>query len=210
MTIDSKRAEDDLAFMRAIVEDHGTGDGSFGILYLAAGILYGLQCLLNAALLGADFPVSTLVWLAVGWLPTVLFMIVIFYNAWKHRAQPIGTGTTKRALGAAFAGAGIANVVLALVFGWVAYQKRDWSIWLLYPVIVCALQGAIWFAVSLLRRRFWQGLTSIGWFVSALALGFLLNQTQAYLLALGIALFVCMTLPGFVMLRSSAQNRAKT
>jgi len=202
MTIDPKTAENDLAFMRALVDDQSSGNRSFGINYLAAGVLYGLQCILNALLLASATPVSTLIWLVLGFLPTMLFLCVNFYTIWQNRSQPFGTGTTKRAVNAAFAGAGIANLILALIFGWVAYGRGDWSIWLMFPVVVCALQGAIWFTASILRRRAWQGLTAFGWFISAIILGLLIDQTNEYLLALGVVLLLCMGLPGFIMLRS--------
>ncbi len=202
MTINPQKAEDDLAYMRALIKDDGSDNRKFGIIYMSAGILYGLQCIANGVLLLDMFPVSPLAWMAVGWLPTILFLIVLFYYIWRDRAQPFGTGTTKRALNAVFAGAGIANLVLAVVFGWVAYQKRDWAIWLLYPVVVCALQGAVWFAAAILRRRIWQGLTALGWFASAATLGLLVSQTLTYILVLGLALFACMAIPGFIMIRS--------
>ncbi|MFT5775731.1 hypothetical protein [Hyphomonas sp.] len=116
----------------------------------------------------------------IGIVPTALFMAVIFYQGWRKRIRSAGAGTTSRAVKAAFTEAGIATIVMALVFGWVAYQRQDWSIWFLYPVVVCALQGA----------------TAIGWFAAAACLGLLIDQTQTYLLALGVALIICMALPG--------------
>lgn len=39
--------EDDLAFMRAIVEGGGRTPMTLAICYLAGGLLYGLQCLFH-------------------------------------------------------------------------------------------------------------------------------------------------------------------
>jgi len=206
MTIDPKTAESDLAFMRALVADDGSHNRNFGYIYLLAGLLYGAQCLLNWALLISDAEVSPLIWMAVGWLPTILFIVLMVHNSWQNRANPYGTGTTKRAVGAAFTGAGAANAVLALIFGWVAYQKRDWSIWLLFPLVVCALQGAVWCATAILRRNMWHGLTAIGWFLSAIILGLFIDNTLIYVLVLGVALLVCMALPGLIILRVSTRN----
>jgi len=209
MNIDPKRAQDDLAFMRALVKDDGSHNRNFGFIYLVAGALYGLQCILNWALLVTTAEVSPLIWMIVGWGPTLLFLIMITHNSWKMRANPYGSGTTKRAVGAAFTGAGIANLVLALIFGWVAYQKRDWSIWLLFPVVVCALQGAVWFATGILRRQVWHGVTAMGWFASAVSLGVLIDNVPAYVLVLGLALFAFMALPGLIILRLSAKTGSK-
>ena len=206
MTLDVKSAEADLAFMRALVDDDGSHNRNFGFIYLIAGVLYGAQCLLNWALLVTDAQVSPLIWMLVGWLPTLLFLIMIFHNSWKNRANPYGAGTTKRAVGAAFTGAGMANLVLAIIFGWVAYQKRDWSIWLLFPLVVCALQGAIWLATAILRRHIWHGINAIGWFVSAIVLGLFIDNIPAYVLSLGVALLAFMALPGLLIFRASKQT----
>jgi hypothetical protein len=192
--------------MRALVAEDGSHNRNFGFIYLIAGVLYGAQCLLNWALLVTDAQVSPLVWMLVGWLPTLLFLIMIFHNSWKNRANPYGTGTTKRAVGAAFTGAGMANLVLALIFGWVAYQKRDWSIWLLFPLVVCALQGAIWLATAILRRHIWHGANAIGWFVSAIVLGLFIDNIPAYVLSLGVALLAFMALPGLLIFRANKQT----
>jgi hypothetical protein len=206
MNIDPKTAESDLAFMRALVADDGSHNRNFGYVYLLAGLIYGTQCLLNWVLLISEAEVSPLIWMAVGWLPTILFIVLIIHNSWQNRTNPYGTGTTKRAVGAAFTGAGAANAVLAIVFGWVAYQKRDWSIWLMFPLVVCALQGAVWCAIAILRRNFWHGLTAVGWFFSAIILGLFIDNTLTYVLLLGVSLLVCMALPGFIILRASKRT----
>lgn len=209
MNPDPTNVESDLAFMRALVKDDGSHNRNFGYIYLIAGVLYGVQCLLNWTLLVVDAQVSTLVWMLVGWVPTIIFLFLIFQNSWKHRDNPYGTGTTKRAVGAAFTGAGIANAVLALIFGWVAYQKQDWTIWLLFPMVVCALQGAIWVATGILRRNVWHGLIATGWFVSAIILGLCIDNVNAYVFVLGVALLGCMALPGLIILRASARMTSK-
>jgi hypothetical protein len=203
MTTDVDKAKEDLAFLRAIVEDQGGNNKSFGIVYGSAGALYGLQCVANWALLASDTPAPTIVWMLVGWLPTILFLAINFAFVWKDRKAPFGTGASRRALNAAFAGAGISNLILALIFGFIAYQRRDWSIWFLYPVVVCALQGAVWFMAAILFRRSWYGLSAAGWFVAAILLGMFIEQTHTYLLVLGLALFLLMGLPGYIMLRGA-------
>ena len=206
MKLDSENAKEDLAFMRALVSETGGEGRSFGIIYLAAGLLYGLQCILNFVLLEGVIPPSQSLWLVVGILPTVLFLIVNFGFVWKERAKPFGVGANKRAINAAFAGGGLANLTLALIIGWVAYQRRDWAIWFLFPIVVCAFQGALWFAAAFIRRRMWYGITAIGWFISSVTLGLVLNQVSAYILSLGIILLVCMALPGYIIMTGSVEQ----
>lgn len=211
MIMNAETARDDLAFMRAIVSEDGSYERGFGLVYGAAGVFYGLQCLINGWMLMAAINASTAVWLTVGFLPTVLFLGVLAYNSWQRRGQPaFGTGASKRALNGAFAGAGIANLVLAALFGWVAYARQDWTIWFLYPVVVAALQGAIWYAATVIRRRFWTGVTAAAWFAATVVLGLLIDDTNAYITALGVVLLVCMALPGYLILRSSAGTNSAT
>ena len=209
MTMNADTARDDLAFMRALVSEDRNYERGFGLVYGAAGVLYGLQCLINGWMLMAAVSAPAAVWMALGTVPTVLFVFVIIYNFWQRRGQPaFGTGASKRALNGAFAGGGLANLVLAALFGWVAYAREDWTIWFLYPVVVAALQGAIWYAATVIRRRFWTGVTATGWFASTVVLGLLIDDTNAYIMALGVVLLLCMALPGHLIIRSSSENNS--
>ena len=55
-------------------------------------------------------------------------------------------------LWAVFASVGIANAVMAMVFGFAAYQRGDFSLYLFFPVVVCAFQGAVWCAIAMIQR----------------------------------------------------------
>ena len=204
MTIEPTSAEGDLAFMRAIVEETGTHDRSLGINYTAAGLLYGAQCLANGVLLLGEIEASAMVWLAIGILPTVLFIMVNVYSVWKARENPMGVGTAKRAMSAAFAGGGIAILILASIFGLIAYERGDWTIWMLFPIVVCAFQGAIWFTATIIKRKLWYGVTAFGWFASTFVLSVFTNDVPAFVISMGAVLFLLMALPGIIILRATS------
>lgn len=71
MAISKETAQEDLAFMRALVSEDGGWERGFGLVYGAAGILYGLQCLINGWMLMAEVAAPSAVWLAVGTVPTL-------------------------------------------------------------------------------------------------------------------------------------------
>lgn len=206
MSLDPETAREDLAFMRALVDESPTSDRSTGIVYGAAGLLYGLQCLLNYVLLAGHVPASQTVWLAIGILPTVIFLAINIAFVWRQRETPFGTGAAQRALQAVFAGGGIANAILAVLIGWIAYQRQDWSIWFLFPVVVCAFQGAVWFAAMVIRRRSWYGAIAFGWFISTIVLGLLIDHLNTYILSLGFVLVICMGIPGYIMHRNAVSE----
>lgn len=206
MTIEQTSAEGDLAFMRAIVEERGSHDRSFGINYAAAGLLYGVQCLLNGWLLLGEIEAPAMVWLAIGILPTVLFIMVNVFSVWKARENPMGVGTARRAMTAAFAGGGIAILILASIFGMIAFERDDWTIWMLFPIVVCAVQGAIWFTTTMIKRELWHGVTSFGWFASCFVLSVFTTDVAAFVVAMGAVLLLLMALPGMLILRATSNQ----
>ena len=203
MNDDAKSASEDLAYMRALVDERGKGFKSGGSLYAAAGLIYGAQCLLTWPTVAGFITFSAFVSLIIGVLPTVLFLALLAYYLWRDRKQMQIKGTASRAIASAFAGAGLANISLVIVFATAAYQRHDFSIWLFYPVVVCALQGAVWYAIAQIQRRIWMGVVATGWLLTAVASGFLIPSPDQYLLLLGLALIALMAIPGYLMMQSA-------
>jgi hypothetical protein len=109
-----KTAQDDLAFMRALVETNGGFQRSFGEAYFAAGLCYGVQMLLHAIqMLGwiGDGAVG----LAIGLGPTVVFIALLTWIIARGSRQPTGHGVVSRAVGAMFGAVGAANLALIAV-----------------------------------------------------------------------------------------------
>jgi|GEM_PF-184186 hypothetical protein len=198
----------DLAFVRSFAGEGPRAQASAGLVFFWAGLLYGLQTLVYAAIeahwLRIVPPFG--LWLAIG--PTLPFLAVIGYVAWRDRKGKGGVAT--RALTASYTSAGLMNLVIAVTFGGLALSRQSTAIWLLYPAVICAMQGAVWYAASLIRRRLWLGIVSAGWFVTTLALTLLMSQVAAYLLWLGLALLGLMAVPGYVMMRIAAREGAMT
>lgn len=198
----TKQAQANLAFLKALVEEGGRSQMAGGTVFLAGGLLYGLQCLVQWAQARGAVHLSGGAMLAFVVSITVAFLIVLGVVLWRERKtaqHAVGT----RALNAAFGGSGLANLVLCCVFGLVAMREHSLTIWLLYPVTLSVVMGAAWYVAFMIRRRLWLAAVAAGWYATAVGLAFLVERPTDFVLALGVALLLLMALPGGVMVRSA-------
>ncbi len=205
MTDPIKTAQDDLAFMRSLVEHGGRAGTSGGSVFLAAGLLYGLQCLFHWGQMRGWIDAPDLVNLLFSAGPTAAFLVILCVVLWRDRKRT-ETGSQSRAVQGMFAGIGLANLVMVAVFAVNAARQQDFQIWLFYPAVIFALQGAAWFAVWQVRRRGWLGAVALGWLAASLALGLSIDALERYILIAALSLLLLMALPGAVMMRLARQN----
>ncbi|MEN3748918.1 hypothetical protein TPR58_17210 [Sphingomonas sp. HF-S3] len=202
----TERARDDLAFVRALVSEGGQAQASLGRALVAGGLCYGLQSLVQWLFaLGVAAP--DWLQLAVGVLPTVIFITLLVVLMQRDKAQS-QHGVATRALNAAFGGAGLAAMTTAFVFGYLSWRLGEFRIFLFHPMMVCVVQGTVWYIAFAIRRRGWLGLVSAGWFLVAVGLGLLLGTGDSalihwFVLLIGLALLGLMALPGWILMRSA-------
>jgi hypothetical protein len=194
-------AQDDLAFMRALVERPGNFQRSFGEAYFAAGLCYGVQMLLHAAQ-GAGWIADGPIGLVIGIGPTVVFLVLLAWITYRHRGEASG-GVVSRAVGAMFAATGLANLVLICVIGSVAWREQSLTIWLIYPCTVIVLQGMAWLVMYALRRKIWFAVVGLGWFVTAIGMGLTVATPPAFIAISGVGFLAFMLVPGWVMMRQA-------
>jgi hypothetical protein len=204
-----KTAQDDLAFLRTIAEG-GTG-GGMGVpgsaLYGSAGVLYGIQCLSYYVQEKGLILLSSTANIVMAWAPTLIFLVLMTIVIVLDRKKP-AVGVTSRAVNSAFAGVGLANLALVIVFASAAARNHDFRYWLFHPAVVFVLQGAVWYVVFTLRKRLWMALVAAGWLVSGVALGMLIDHADLYLLIATLSLFLLMAVPGFGMMRQALRTAA--
>jgi len=203
-----KTVQDDLAFLRDLAEGGAERSGlgaAGGALYGAAGLLYGLQTLSYYAQERGWAHLSPLANLVIAWAPTLIFLVLMTIVIIIDRKQP-RRGIASRAVNAAFAGTGIANLALVLIFAAAAARNHDFRYWLFHPAVVFVLQGAVWYVIFVLRKRLWIALVAIGWLASGVALGLLIHRPDLYLLIATFGLFAFMMVPGFHMMRQALRQ----
>lgn len=201
--------EDDLAFLRSVVQGSGSTRLAGSSALLAGGLLYGVQSLFH---LGQFYGVihwpgwATLIFLTA---ITAAFLAVLVWAINRDRMAGFTGTTANRAVNAVFGGAGLANMAMIIVFGAGVARTGELSIWLYYPAVIFAFQGAAWYVAWMLGRQTWRAFASAGWFAASIALGLLNEQPGPYLMVCAAALFLLLALPGWLMMREAAQARAK-
>lgn len=197
--------EDDLAFMRAIVEGGGRPPMTLAICYLAGGLLYGLQCLFHVGQVLGVIRWPDLANLIFVVMITVSFLAVLTWAILRDRkCGPANRGPlATRSLNAAFSATGMANTAVIIVFAVGAMRDNDFAIWLYYAAIVFALQAAAWYMAWMLKRKGWMLAVALGGWATAVALGLLVRQPVAYLGVCTVALFALFALPGWIMFRDA-------
>ncbi len=197
--------EDDLAFMRSILERGGPPPMTLAICYLAGGLLYGLQCLFHVGQVAGliQWPdlanLAFVVGISASFLSVLTWAILRDRRTGGARRGPMAT----RTLSAAFNATGMANLAVIIVFGVGAYRDQDFAIWLYYAAIVFALQSAAWFMAWTLKRKGWMLATALGGWVAAVTLGVLVREPVWYLGVCTLACFLLFALPGWVMFRDA-------
>ena len=178
-----------------------------GVLYLAGGLLYGLQCLFHlgqaAGVIRWPGPIS----LAFVTGVTVAFLLVMAWAIREDRKRPKASPVVTRTLNAAFSGAGMANLAIVIVFGFGSARDQDFAVWLYYPAMIFALQSAAWYVAWTLKKKGWMLAASIGGWATAVALGLLVREPLAYLLVATAALFLLFAGPGWIITREALKAR---
>lgn len=202
MTANTQSAQDDLAYMRTVVEQGGRPRMAGALIYMAAGLIYGAETLVHwgqSIGLVRFSDQATLAFVAACSLLFVLVMVVLLA---RDKTKGVGSGTGSRALNAAFGGAGLANIALMAIFGVNAWRQNDMLIWMLYPCVVFALQGAAWYVAFMLRRKVWMLTVSLGCLVTAVVMGLVLGSST-FVLVTALACFAWLAAPGAIMARDA-------
>lgn len=203
MTVKAETAQDDLAYMRKLVEQGGRPRMAGALIYMAAGLIYGTQTLILWGPAAGLYTLSAQATWGVIIGASALFVGVMVWLIGRERktAKP-GMATGSRALNAAFGGAGLANIALMVIFGVNAWRQRDYLVWELYPCVVFALQGAAWYVAYMLSRKVWMLTVALGCLATATVMGLLVG-TPTFALVAALACFAWLAAPGAIMARDA-------
>src|SRR5215469_7156435 len=203
MNADPQSARDDLAFLMSLVGDDGqSGTRQFGVIYFLSGLIYGGQMILHALTYLGVIPDGDPWQPLIGIGPTVIFIPLIIWANIKAARTRQASGPVSRAVFAVFGTIGLANILLAVIVGSVALREHSLTIWLIFPCCVFILQGICWLFAMIMRRKNWFGLVALGWIATGIAMALSITSLGWYVVFGGLGLWLCMALPGFVMMRT--------
>jgi hypothetical protein len=194
-------ALDDLAYLRGLVQSGAELQRPMGEGYVVAGVCYGVQMLLH---LGQAFGLvgdQGALGLAIGLGPTVVFVILVTWLSIRNRATRNRGNVVSRAVTAVFTAFGLSNFALIAIVGSQAVRLQSLEVWLIYPCVVLALQGAAWMIVYALRRRAWIAWLAAGWYVVGVSMAFAIGHTVPFLLVGAFGFWGLMVAPGVYMMR---------
>lgn len=207
MSDDLETTREDLAFLRALAEGPEQPNRTMGPALFAAGLIYGFQVLVQWAAAAGLIALHGLAYMLFIIGCSVAFAIALTVLILKNRGT-INRSINMRAFEAAFAGMGLANLAIVLVFVVATVRLSDSSLWYVYTPVVFTLQGGAWFVAFRLRKRNWMGAISVGWFLAALSLVMTVD-TNTYILIVGVAMLALLALPGWIMMRLQARAEAQ-
>ncbi|WP_421736239.1 hypothetical protein [Caulobacter sp.] len=205
MTAKTQSAQDDLAYMRTVVEQGGRPRMAGALIYMAAGLIYGAETLVHWGQSINLIQLSESATLAFVAGCTLLFVLVMVVLIVRDKTKGVGAGTGSRALNAAFGGAGLANIALMAIFGVNAWRQHDFMIWMLYPCVVFALQGAAWYVAFMLRWKIWMLTVSLGCLTTSVVMGLVIG-TPTFNLVAALACFAWLAVPGAIMARDARRE----
>jgi len=195
-------AQEDLAFLRALVQ---SGDGmqkTIGQTYLAGGLCYGAQLLLSGLDGQGFWPPTPAISVAIAAAPSLVFGVLMAWIIWRGRREAPPAGA-QRAIAKVFGTLGLTNLALIVVIGAVAWREGSITTWLIYPCCVFVLQGAAWLIAFNLRRRAWMAVVGAGWIVSAAIMAIFIEAMPVFIVTAGVGLMLFMALPGWLIMRGA-------
>ena len=189
---------EDIAFLRALVEDRDSTMALDGAILTAIGVIFGcvnfFYWLLSTGLLTVPAAWSRWVWVT-GVL--VLVPVVLLFQ-WRY---PRPSGPASRAMRAAWlsVGTSISVAGIALALGAWRLQLPSFVLWV-FPVLLFTLYGAAWSVAFAVRQRLAFAFVAAGCYVVAVACGFSMGRPEEWLI-LSLGLFTLVAAPGFALVR---------
>ena len=131
----------------------------------------------------------------------MVFLALVAWLSIKNRGTQNRGSLVSRTVTAVFTAFGLENFALIAIVGSQALRLHSLEIWLIYPCVVLAMQGAAWSIIWTLRRRTWIAVIAAGWYAVGVGMAFAIGHHMAFLALGTLAFWVLMVGPGLYMMR---------
>jgi len=198
--------KDDIAFMRALAAEGQRTPLLGGAILVAAGLIFGAASLAYWAMLEEHLVVdpewgSFFIWMGA----LALFLIVLTVLNIRIGKQPGARSPANRASGAAWMGVGMAIFAMGLSYGVAGWQLRSDDVMATFPSVIFALYGAGWAVAAAMTGKRWLWWVAFGSWAMAPVLAWFSAISIQYILY-AVALFLLMSLPGYVLTRGEPSD----
>jgi len=195
--------KDDITYLRRMAEEGRRAPILGGVFLAGAGVIFGIACFIQWTMLLRHIE---------GWLPVLelwlgamaLFALVwtFFFLQLRGKGQAL-TGASNTAFHSSWLGSGIGITVCCIGVAMAGAFARQPAVMLAYPPMVFAFYGTAWLVSGVLARRRWMVGAAAAAYVFVIVLG-ALSMSPWQLPAMGVALWMTLTVPGVLLMREKA------
>jgi hypothetical protein len=203
MSPEPNTIKDDITYMRQLAEQGRSAPILGGVFLAGAGAIFGAACFVQWAMtLRGVTRLDTVLELWGGSM--VLFALVWVLIYLQMRAKGAGAANiSNKAFHNAWLGNGIGITVACISVAIAGAVTHSPTVMLAYPPMVFGFYGTAWLVSGALAQRRWMYAAAASAYVFAVILALL--SMQLWLLpAMGIALFVTLTVPGILLMCEKA------
>ena len=203
MTDQIKAIQDDIAFLKSLVDEGGGTARTGGRIIATAGVVYGVAAivhwLVQTGRIVPSGPIGEWAFPIIWSGASIVFFAILF--TLKSRSDaPRASGA--RASGVAWTGVGWTIFAMAASMAIVCWRAHSAVPTLLFPSLILGLYGLGWMVAAAVARKSWIWLTAIGSYLMALVLAWF-SVTDSMMLIYAAALALLAVAPGVVMMRQS-------
>jgi hypothetical protein len=195
--------KDDITYLRQLAEQGRNAPILGGVFLACAGVIFGIASFVQwgMALRGVQGATPTIeLWGGA----TVLFALAWLLFFLRTRANGVtATGISNKSFTAAWLSAGIGNTAAGIGVAIAGMVSHSSTVMLAYPPMVFGFYGTAWLVAGILVQRSWMLGTAAVAYLFAIILA-LLSMRVWLLPAMGVALFVTLTIPGLLLMREKS------
>ncbi len=202
MTDQLKAIQDDIAFLKDLVQDGSAPNRMGGSLIAAAGALYAAAAVAHWLVQTGRIAAGPWAYPAIWGGASVLYLVAGAVLKGRYGAADAGRGL---ASGIAWAGVGWTIFAIAASMAIVCWRANSALPTLLFPSLILGLYGLGWMVGAAISYKPWIWWTSVGSYFMALVVAWF-SVTDWVMLIYAAALLLLAVLPGLALMRPSSAD----